>query len=136
MANAILDGTDCIMLSGETTKGSYPVQSGEYWLWLLFLTWDSVCMPVLMMVETCLLAEHAICYLPLFDKLCDLQQRPTETAETVSMAAVAVAFEQNASALLVLLTSGNTVRLLSKYRPNVPVICGVWTPTCIRNSNS
>ena len=93
-------------------------------------------MPVLMMAETCLLAECAICYLLLFNELRDLQQHPTEMAEKVSMAAVAVAFEQNASALLVLSTSGNTVRLLSKYRPNVPVICGVWTPTCIRNSNS
>ena len=42
-------------------------------------------MPVLMMVEMCLLVEHAICYLPLFDELRDLQQRPTEMAETVSM---------------------------------------------------
>lgn len=81
--------------------------------------------PVLMMAETCLLAERAICYLPLFDELRNLQQRPTETAETVSMAAVAAAFEQNAGALLVLSTSGNTARLLSKYRPDVPIICGM-----------
>ncbi|KAF8511693.1 pyruvate kinase [Gautieria morchelliformis] len=105
VANAVLDGTDCVMLSGETAKGNYPVQS------------------VLMMAETCLLAERAICYLPLFDELRNLQQRPTETAETVSMAAVAGAFEQNAGALLVLSTSGNTARLLSKYRPDVPIIC-------------
>jgi len=77
-----------------------------------------------MMAETCLLAERAICYAPLFDELRNLQQRPTETAETVSMAAVAAAFEQNAGALLVLSTSGNTARLLSKYRPDVPIICG------------
>ncbi|KAF8585560.1 pyruvate kinase [Ramaria rubella] len=105
VANAVLDGTDCVMLSGETAKGSYPIQS------------------VLMMAETCILAERAICYLPLFDELRNLQQRPTETAETVSMAAVAAAFEQNAGALLVLSTSGNTARLLSKYRPDVPIIC-------------
>jgi pyruvate kinase len=40
------------------------------------------------------------------------------------MAAVAAASEQNASAILVLSTSGNTARLISKYRPAVPIITG------------
>jgi pyruvate kinase len=80
---------------------------------------------VLMMAETCLLAEHAICHPPLYDELRDLQPRPTPTAETVSIAAVGAASEQNASAILVLSTSGNTARLISKYRPSVPIITGV-----------
>ncbi|KAF8168222.1 pyruvate kinase [Crassisporium funariophilum] len=104
VANAVLDGADCVMLSGETAKGSYPIQS------------------VLMMAETCLLAEAAICYPPLFDDIKGIQPRPTETAETVAIAAVAAASEQNASAILVLSTSGNTARLISKYRPAVPII--------------
>ncbi|TFK41274.1 pyruvate kinase [Crucibulum laeve] len=104
VANAVLDGADCVMLSGETAKGSYPIQS------------------VLMMAETCLLAETAICYPPLFDDVRNVQPRPTATAETVAIAAVAAASEQNASAILVLSTSGNTARLLSKYRPSVPII--------------
>ncbi|KAF9229173.1 pyruvate kinase [Gyrodon lividus] len=104
VANAVLDGADCVMLSGETAKGSYPVES------------------VLMMAETCLLAEAAICYPPLYDELRAIQPRPTETVETVAIAAVAAASEQNASAILVLSTSGNTARLVSKYRPLVPII--------------
>jgi pyruvate kinase len=104
VANAVLDGADCVMLSGETAKGNYPIQS------------------VLMMAETCLLAEAAICYPPLFDDIRSVQPRPTETAETVAIAAVAAASEQGASAIIVLSTSGNTARLISKYRPAVPII--------------
>ena len=77
-----------------------------------------------MMAETCFLAESALCYPPLYDELRNSSKRPTETVETVAMAAVAAAFEQNASAILVLSTSGNTARLISKYRPNVPIITG------------
>jgi pyruvate kinase len=104
VANAVLDGADCVMLSGETAKGTYPIQSVE------------------MMAETCLLAEHAICHPPLYDEIRALQPRPTPTAETVALAAVAAAAENGASAILVLSTSGNTARLISKYRPNVPII--------------
>ncbi|KAF9510433.1 hypothetical protein BS47DRAFT_1331735 [Hydnum rufescens UP504] len=104
VANAVLDGADCVMLSGETAKGLYPIQS------------------VLMMAETCYLAESAICYPPLFDELRVAARRPTETAETVALAAVAAASEQNAGAILVLSTSGNSARLISKYRPGVPII--------------
>lgn len=104
VANAVLDGADCVMLSGETAKGSYPIQS------------------VQMMAETCFLAESAICYPPLYDELRASTARPTETIETVSMAAVGAAAEQEAGAILVLSTSGNTARLISKYRPNVPII--------------
>jgi pyruvate kinase len=77
-----------------------------------------------MMAETCLLAEAAICYPPLYDELRNVTARPTETVETVAFAAVAAASEQGASAILVLSTSGNTARLLSKYRPSVPIIAG------------
>ncbi|KAH6917458.1 pyruvate kinase [Coprinopsis sp. MPI-PUGE-AT-0042] len=104
VANAVLDGSDCVMLSGETAKGNYPIQS------------------VLMMAETCLLAETAICYPPVFDEIRNLQPRPTATAETVAIAAVAAASEQGAKAILVLSTSGNTARLVSKYKPSVPII--------------
>lgn len=75
-----------------------------------------------MMAETCLLAEYAICYPPLYDDLRSLQPRPTATPETLAIAAVAAASEQQASAILVLSTSGNTARLISKYRPKVPII--------------
>lgn len=83
-------------------------------------------LPVLMMAECCLLAESMICYPPLYDELRLTTPRPTETTETVAVAAVGAALEQNASAIIVLSTSGNTARLISKYRPNVPIITGEY----------
>jgi pyruvate kinase len=80
-----------------------------------------------MMAETCLLAESAICYPPLYDELRLLARRPTDTVETVAIAAVAAASEQGASAIVVLSTSGNTARFISKYRPCVPIITGMYS---------
>ncbi|WOO82084.1 Pyruvate kinase [Vanrija pseudolonga] len=105
VANAVLDGADCVMLSGETAKGKYPYEA------------------VSMMAETAFLAESAIAYGPLFDQLRQLAPRPTETAETLALAAVAAAIEQDAGAIIVLSTSGVSARLISKYRPSCPIIC-------------
>lgn len=82
-----------------------------------------------MMAETCFLAESAICYPPLFNELRALTSRPTPTSETVAISAVAAALEQNAGAILVMSTSGNTARLVSKYRPPCPVITSKFIST-------
>ncbi|KAH9822920.1 Pyruvate kinase [Teratosphaeria destructans] len=104
VGNAVLDGSDCVMLSGETAKGNYPKEA------------------VTMMHETCLLAEVAIPYVNAFDELRSLAPRPVPTTETCAMAAVSASLEQNAGAILCLTTSGNTARLISKYRPVCPII--------------
>lgn len=87
VANAVLDGADCVMLSGETAKGNYPKEA------------------VVMMHETCLLAEVAIPYVSVFDELRNLAPRPADTLESIAMAAVSASLELNASAILVLTTS-------------------------------
>ncbi|CAN6613162.1 pyruvate kinase 2 [Trichomonascus vanleenenianus] len=104
VGNAVLDGADCVMLSGETAKGSYPVEA------------------VSMMHETCMVAERAIAYQPLFNEIRSLAPRPTETGETVAISAVSAAYEQQAKAIIVLSTSGTTARLCAKYRPQCPVL--------------
>ena len=104
VGNAILDGADCVMLSGETAKGNYPVEA------------------VSMMHNTCLTAEKAIAYPQLFNELRSLAKKPTATTETCAVAAVSAAYEQDAKAIVVLSTSGLSARLVSKYKPDVPIL--------------
>lgn len=117
VGNAVLDGADCVMLSGETAKGNYPKEA------------------VSMMHETCLLAEVAIPYVSAFDELRRLAPVPVETSETCAMAAVSASLEQNAGAILVLTTSGSTARLVSKYRPVCPIIMVSRNGTACRYSH-
>ncbi|KAK2767616.1 Pyruvate kinase [Arachnomyces sp. PD_36] len=117
VANAVLDGADCVMLSGETAKGNYPKEA------------------VTMMHETCLLAEVAIPYVSVFDELRNLAPRPADTVESIAMAAVSASLELNAGAILVLTTSGHTARLLSKYRPVCPIIMVTRNETAARYSH-
>ncbi|KAF2148748.1 pyruvate kinase [Myriangium duriaei CBS 260.36] len=117
VGNAVLDGSDCVMLSGETAKGNYPKEA------------------VTMMHETCLLAEVAIPYINAFDELRSLAPRPVPTTETCAMAAVSASLEQNAGAILVLTTSGTTARLISKYRPVCPIIMVTRNPRAARYSH-
>ncbi|ODV79771.1 pyruvate kinase [Suhomyces tanzawaensis NRRL Y-17324] len=104
VGNAILDGADCVMLSGETAKGNYPIES------------------VSMMHNTAIIAEKAIAYQQLHNEIRSLAKRPTPTTETCAVAAVSGAYEQDAKAIVVLSTSGLSARLVSKYKPNVPIM--------------
>ncbi|GAA5806622.1 Pyruvate kinase [Helicostylum pulchrum] len=114
VANAILDGADCVMLSGETAKGIYPIEA------------------VRTMHQTCLLAESVICYPILFNELRALTPLPTSTPETVACSAVNAALEQGAKAIIVLTSSGNSARLISKYRPSMPIIVVTRNPQTAR----
>lgn len=117
VGNAILDGADCVMLSGETAKGNYPFEA------------------VSMMHNTAIIAEKAISYLPLFNELRTLAVKPTATTETCAIAAVSAAYEQDAKAIVVLSTSGTTCRLVSKYKPNVPIMMVTRNPRSARYSH-
>ncbi|KAI7899861.1 pyruvate kinase [Cokeromyces recurvatus] len=114
VANAVLDGADCVMLSGETAKGNYPIEA------------------VKTMHEICQLAESVVCYPAVFNELRSLTALPTETTETVACAAVAAAHEQNAGCIIVLTTSGKSARLIAKYRPHSPIIVVTRNPQTAR----
>jgi pyruvate kinase len=114
VANAVLDGADCVMLSGETAKGIYPVEA------------------VRMMHNICLEAEATIHYGPHFNELRNLIPKPLPTPETVASSAVNAAIEQFAAAIVVLSTSGDTARLCAKYRPPCPIITVTRNPGTAR----
>lgn len=104
VANAVLDGADCVMLSGETAKGTYPIEA------------------VTMMNNLCCEAERTIFYPPLFNELRAVTAKPTSVAEAIASSAVNASLEQEAAAIIVLTTTGNSARLLAKYRPRIPII--------------
>jgi pyruvate kinase len=101
VANAILDGTDAVMLSQETAIGSYPVQAIE------------------MMAAVAERTEHE---LPYRDWNEDRVRRDArDPAYTVAYSACAAARELHLAALVVPTLSGRSARLISAHRPNVPI---------------
>ncbi|PKS09866.1 hypothetical protein jhhlp_004489 [Lomentospora prolificans] len=104
VGNAITDGADCVMLSGETAKGDYPINA------------------VREMHETCLIAENTIQYLLHFIEMCNLIKRPVSGEESSAMNAVRASLDVRAGAIIVLSATGETARLVSKYRPNCPIM--------------
>ncbi|GIO42540.1 pyruvate kinase [Paenibacillus apis] len=102
VANAIFDGTDAIMLSGETAAGKYPVES------------------VLTMSRIAEKAESALEYREIFIKQSNAQQ--TTVTEAISQSVANSALELNAKAIISSTETGYTARMVSKYRPKAPII--------------
>ena len=97
VANAILDGTDGLMLSGETAVGKYAAQA------------------VAVMVRIARQAETAIASRP-------PDMDISAVGESVAHAACRAAEEQKARAIVTFTQSGTTALLVSKHRPAVPIV--------------
>eukprot|EP00529_Nitzschia_sp_RCC80_P018413 CAMPEP_0113484104 /NCGR_PEP_ID=MMETSP0014_2-20120614/23787_1 /TAXON_ID=2857 /ORGANISM="Nitzschia sp." /LENGTH=505 /DNA_ID=CAMNT_0000377691 /DNA_START=81 /DNA_END=1598 /DNA_ORIENTATION=+ /assembly_acc=CAM_ASM_000159 len=106
VANAVLDGTDCVMLSGESANGEHPQAA------------------VKIMAETCVEAESAVN----FDELYAATRNSTlekfgtlSISESVASSAVKTAIDINAKAIIVCSESGNTAAQIAKFRSGRPV---------------
>ncbi len=115
VANAIYDGTSGIMLSGETAAGKYPVEA------------------VKTMATIAVTTEKDIDYLKRFRKR-EMLEKPDVTS-AISHAACTTAHDLDAKAILVVSKSGRTARMISKYRPNCPIIGGTTDPKVQRQMN-
>jgi pyruvate kinase len=112
VANAILDGTSAVMLSGETARGRYPV------------------LAVRTMSE---LAQSAEASLADYGYLQQIRPHPTAVVtEAISQAAITMARHLRAGAILTLTESGFTSRSISKYRPDCPILAVTRSPQVVR----
>jgi pyruvate kinase len=102
IANAIFDGTDAIMLSGESAAGKYPVES------------------VQTMARIAARSEEVLDYDALLKRK-GFSGRCT-TTDAISQASAQTAMGLGAAAIVTSTESGYTARMLSKYRPQVPII--------------
>jgi len=98
VANAILDGTDAVMLSAETSVGKYPVES------------------VRMMRKIARETETNFPTKPLYHR------KPSNFPDVISEAACLAADDLGLKAIVAFSQSGFTAGLISKYRPPVPII--------------
>lgn len=117
VANAVLDGSDCVMLSGETANGEYPNDA------------------VRMMANTCIEAENLINYDSTFEKVrqAHLEKFGQMSAEeSLASSAVKTAWDVRASAIIMITSAGNCVRAVSKYRPAVPTFALTAEPWVAR----
>jgi len=105
VANAIYDGTSAIMLSGETAAGAYPVEALK--------TMSAIAERT----------ENEVHYRD--NRLVDASNGQISVSDATAHAACLTAKDVNASAIVTVSESGNTARLLSKYRPAQPIIACV-----------
>eukprot|EP00743_Colponemidia_sp_Colp-15_P000422 GILK01000483.1.p1 GENE.GILK01000483.1~~GILK01000483.1.p1 ORF type:complete len:511 (-),score=106.74 GILK01000483.1:182-1714(-) len=99
VANAVLDGSDCVMLSGETANGDWPLAAVE------------------IMARVCAEAERCLDSDYIYGSIRACVKRPMSTPEAVGSSAVKTAIDMDVKMILVLTETGHTARVVAKYRP-------------------
>lgn len=102
VANAIFDGSDAIMLSGETAAGDYPVEAVET------------------MHKIAEVAESALAYEDMFEH--STKASETTITDAISQSVTHTALKLNVSAVITATESGHTARMIAKYRPKAPIV--------------
>lgn len=108
--NAILDGTDAVMLSGETAAGQYPIEC------------------VRVMSRIALEAEYELGE-SIFIR--ETQHEPEEHTEAMALAVATLERQLAPAAVVTSSTSGQTPRLVSKFRPKANILCTSFKPETV-----
>ena len=131
VGNAVVDGADCVMLSGETAKGAYPVASVRYM--------NAVCLAAEAMVD----ASAFIAKVRGEDDarfgrgpgMAGAPERPRglmPMKEAVALAAVSASIEHGVKLIIVISYTGATAKLVSKYKPKAHVVAVIHDPAAAR----
>ncbi len=104
VANAIFDGTDAVMLSGETAMGAYPFET------------------VRMMAKIATHTESSMDYGKILDEKMRFETGQSITG-AIGQATCDIAHDLSCAAILTASATGRTARVVSRYRPRAPIIC-------------
>ncbi|KAL3633810.1 hypothetical protein CASFOL_022572 [Castilleja foliolosa] len=104
VANAVLDGSDAILLGAETLRGLYPVQT------------------ISTVGKICAEAEKVYNQDLYFKKTVKYVGEPMTHMESIASSAVRAAIKVKASVIICFTSSGRAARLIAKYRPTMPVL--------------
>ncbi len=115
VANAIFDGTDCVMLSGETAKGDYPAEA------------------VATMARIAEKTESSIDYTEMLTKT--FSKVKTSITNALSYAACTAAAELGTTCICTVTRSGFTARMVAKHRPICPIVAGTGDEQVWRQLN-
>ena len=104
VANAVLDGTDAVMLSGETAAGDYPAESLK--------TMDKICRSVESQAPS---IYHSLGYRK-------PEWKEKQVIESLAYSCVSIAENVEAKVIATITHSGNTARRIAKFRPEAPIV--------------
>ena len=116
MGNAIQDGADCIMLSGETAKGKYPLEA------------------VQTMSEVAQEVEGLTSGESIWRNMRDATLSPVGPIEAMASSAVALSFVEDFAMLVIISESGETARYTAKYHPDIPILIVTDKPHIYRQA--
>ena len=117
VANAVFDGTDCVMLSGETANGAFP---------------DAAVRTMAHIVANAELVNN---YYAIYSFIRDFTPKPFSPEESFASNAAKAAIECKASLCIVVTTDGVKSNFVSKYRPSVPIVVLTNTDWVLKQAN-
>ena len=104
VGNAVLDGADSVMLSGETAKGAYPIEA------------------VTFMNKVCVQAEAMINPVETFRALRPKDIQSVPQVEAVAMSAVSASLDHDVKLIICISKTGGTAKFISKFKPSAPIL--------------